>query len=112
MYRYRIILTLLIGAVMVTAGYCQEKPENHLIKNITGTVMSTDSVGNSISIRTDDQQEMAFSVPDKPVISQDTRNIGLMDIGKSDSVTIKYYVSSSSKNIIVSIIDNESIVNE
>jgi len=112
MYKYKFIFTILLSAMMVAAAYCQEKTENHLIKNITGTVISTDSVGNTISIRTGSQQEMAFSVPDKAVITQETHNIGLMDIGKSESVTIQYYVSSSSKNIIVSIVDNESVINE
>lgn len=97
---------------MVSVAYAQEKPENHLIKTIKGTVMSTDSVGNTISIRTDGQQEMAFSVPDKAIITQETHNIGLMDIGKSDSVTIQYYALFPTKNILVSIVDNDSVVNE
>jgi hypothetical protein len=55
---------------------------------------------------------MAFSVPDKAIITQETRNIGLMDIGEASAVTIQYYVLSSSKNIVVSLIDNEPVVNE
>ena len=112
MFKYKIILTLFISAGMITVAYCQEKAGNHLIKNITGTVISTDSVGNNISIRTNSQQEMAFSLPDKAIITQETHNIGLMDIGKSDSVTIQYYVSSSLKNNVVNIVDNEPVVNE
>lgn len=111
MYKNRIINFLIMSMFVVSTAYCQEKPENHLIRNITGTVVSTDTVGNIISIRTEDQRQMAFSVPDKAIITQETHNIGLMDIGKSDSVKIQYYLSSS-KYFVVSIVDNESVVNE
>ena len=112
MSKYKVIVSLLMSLNMVSGAYCQEKPENHLIKSIAGTVISTDAVGNIISIRTEDQKQMAFLVPDKVIISQDTHNIGLMDIRKSDAVAIHYYVSSSLKNVIVDIVDNESVVNE
>jgi len=97
---------------MITAAYCQEKPENHLVKNVSGTLTSMDAVGNVFSIRTGDQRQMAFFVPDKAIITQDTHNIGLMDIGEASAVTIQYYVSPAAKNTIVSIVDNESVVNE
>ena len=112
MSKDKVIVSLLMSLLMVPVVYCQEKPENHLIKSIAGTVISLDAVGNIISIRTEKQRQMAFSVPDKAMITQDTHNIGLMDIGKSDSVAIHYYVSSTSKNIIVDMVDNESVVNE
>jgi len=112
MYEYKIIFSLVMSVLMVSMAYCQEKPENHPIKTIKGTVMSTDFVGNTISIQTDGQQQMAFVVPDKAVITQQTRNIGLMDIGRSDSVTIQYYVLPPSKSTIVSIVDNDAVVNE
>ena len=112
MFKNKVIVFLLMGLLMVSTAYCQEKPENQPLTSITGTVISTDAVGNTISIRTEDQKQMAFSVPDKAIIRQDTHNIGLMDIGKSDSVNIQYYVSPLARNIIVNIVDNESIVNE
>jgi hypothetical protein len=111
MYKYKIIFSLLISMSMTLAAYGQEKPEIHPVSTITGTVLSTDAVGNIISIRTDDQRQMAFVVPNKAIITQETHSIGLMDIGKSDSVTIQY-LASSSKNTVVNIVDNESVVNE
>lgn len=97
---------------MLSTAMAQQSPKNYRILNVTGTVMGTDSVGNIISIRTDDQKQMVFSVPEKAIITQQTHTIGLMDIGKSDSVTIQYFVLPPAKNAVVSIIDNESIVNE
>lgn len=55
---------------------------------------------------------MVFSVPDKAIITQETHNIGLMDIGASSDVTIQYFVSPNFKNTVISIVDNESVVNE
>jgi len=111
MYKYKIIFSLIIGALMVTSAGAQETTENHLIKSIAGTVISTDTVGSIISIKTDDQKQMDFFVIEKSIITQETHPIGLMDIGKSDSVNIQYYLSSS-KYFAVSIVDNESVVNE
>jgi len=110
-YKSKIFLTLLTSALMITTAYCQGKPEGHIIKTITGTVINNDAVGNIITIRTQGQQQMAFSVPDKAIITHQTKNIGLMDIRAADPVTIRYYVSSS-KNIVVSIADNNSVHNE
>jgi len=112
MKMHRIMMTLVISTVMLSAGYGQEKPGNMPIENITGTVMGTDSVGNIISIRTDDQKQMVFSVPDKAVITQDTQKIGLMDIQESSAVTIQYFVSPSFKNTVISIVDNDAVINE
>jgi hypothetical protein len=112
MYKHKVIPYLLMSMFIVSTAYCQEESESRLIKSINGAVVSTDAVGNIISIRKEDQQPMAFFVPDKAIITQQTHKIGLMDIGKSDSVTIQYYVSSSVKNIVVSIVDNDSVVNE
>lgn len=112
MHKIRAIITLLMSMFMVTAAYCQQKPEDHLVKDITGSVISTDAVGNIITIRTSDQKQMAFVVPDKAVITQETHTIGLMDIGKSDSVNIQYYFGAYSKNFVVSIVDTETVVNE
>jgi len=111
MFKNKVVICLFMGISMVSAAWAQEKPE-HLIKSITGTVTSTDAVGNIISIRTEDRQQMSFVVPDKANITQQTKTIGLMDIGKSDSVNIQYYQGLSSKYFVVSIIDNESVVNE
>jgi hypothetical protein len=111
MYKYKIILALFMTVLISTAAYSQLNLENHPIKNISGKVISTDSVGNIISILTGDQKQMEFFVPDKASITQETHNIGLMDIGKSDSVNIQYYLASS-KCFVVSIVDNESVVNE
>ena len=112
MNKIKIILLLIVTVGTLTRAYSQEKLDNHQIKSITGTVSGSDAVGNIISIKTADQKEMAFIVPDKAIISQETHNIGLMDIVKSDSVSIQYFVSSSAKNIVVNIVDNESVVNE
>ena len=112
MFKNKAINSLLMLMFMVPAAYGQEKQGDHLIKNVAGTVTSTDAVGNIISIRTNDQKQMAFFVPDKAIITQETHNIGLMDIGKSDSVNIQYYPGPLSKNFVVSIVDNESVVNE
>ena len=101
-----------MGLLLVSRAYSREKPENHVIKSTAGTVMSIDTVGNVLSIRTEDQHQMAFFVPENAMIIQQTHTIGLMDIGKSNSVSIHYYVSSLSKNVIVDIVDNESVVNE
>lgn len=49
---YNIFQILILGLMVVSAASAQEKPENHVIRNITGTVIGTDSVGNIISIRT------------------------------------------------------------
>jgi hypothetical protein len=107
-----IINSLIFFLLISTTAYCQEKPDNHIIRYITGTVINTDSVGNIISIKTEDQKEMAFSVPEKALITQETHNIGLMDIGESSAVSIQYYVSPLAKNVIISLVDNESVVNE
>jgi len=112
MYKCKIILILIMSMLILSGAYGQEALDNHLIKNVTGTVMSIDSVGNIISIRTADQKIMAFAVPEKTVITQDTHSIGLMDIGQSSSVTIQYFISPSVKNVVISIVDNESVVNE
>ena len=112
MNKYSVILSLLLTVAMVTAANGQVSSSDHLIKKATGTVLNTDAVGNIISIRTDAQVQMSFTVPDKALITQETHNIGLMDIGEASLVTIQYYVSSSLKNIVVSIVDNESVVNE
>ena len=102
----------LFCALMITGAYAQEKQDSHVMKNITGTVLATDSVGNTITIQTPDLKSMAFFVPDKAIITQETHNIGLMDIGKSDAVTIQYFISLPSKSTVISIVDNESVVNE
>ena len=113
MYKFVIFPILLITALMFTHAYSQESSDTHLIKNTSGTVLSTDSAGNTISIRTKDDQQLAFIVPDKAVITQQAHSIGLMDIGKSDSVNIQYYLSvPSNKNFVISIVDNESVINE
>jgi len=112
MYRAKAIFSLLMSTLIVSVVYAQEKTENHMMKYVSGTVIGTDAVGDIISIRTDNQKQMAFFVTDKASITQEAHNIGLMDIGKSDSVKIRYYLESTSKYIAVSIVDNESVVNE
>jgi len=112
MNNIKLNLTLVMSVLIMTSSQAQEKPDNHLLKNITGTVIGLDAVGNTISVRSQDQQKMSFTVTDKAVISQEAHPIGLMDIGKADTVTIQYYVTSPLKYFVVSIIDNESVVNE
>ena len=108
----KLILTLMMSSLIVASSNAQEKPENHLLKNISGTVIGLDAVGNTISVRSQDQQKMSFPVTDKAVITQEAHPIGLMDIGKADTVTIQYYVITPLKYFVVSIVDNESVVNE
>jgi hypothetical protein len=102
----KIVFLLLLTAFVVTPAYCQGKSENHQIETISGKVGNVDSVGNIITIQ-GDQEQMAFVVPDKVSITEETREIGLMDIAVSDPVTIQYYVSSHMKNTVVSIADNK-----
>jgi len=111
-HRYKFIFSLLLGSTMLTAAYAQENSVNHLLKTVKGAVVSADSVGNTITIQKADQQQMTFLVPEKAIITQESQNIGLTDIGASSFVTIQYFVSPSLKNIVVSIVDNESVVNE
>ena len=108
----KILLTLFMSTLLAIAAFGQGNQGNPLVETIKGTVLNTDSVGNTISIRTNAQKSIVFYVPDKASIMQETRSIGLMDIGKSDSVTIQYVTLSPLKNTIVSMVDNESIVNE
>lgn len=109
MSKFRIILPLLVTALMVTAGYCQEKLENHQTKTISGTVTETDYVGSTINVQTDEGQ-MAFFVPGDAKVVRETHDIGLMDIKQGRPVTIQYYTSSPGKNVVVSIVDNKPVV--
>jgi len=106
------ISAVIMNFFMVSSAIAQEKPVNDLIKNISGTVTGSDSVGNIISIRTQDQKQMVFSVPDKAIITQETHNIGLMDIRDASAVTIQYFITPSFQNTVVSIVDNSRMVNE
>lgn len=109
MFKFKIILFILITVFIVPSAYCQEKSENHVIKTIAGTVINVDAAGNIITIRTEDQQQMAFFVSEKVTITQQTHTIGLMDIEQSNPVIIQYYVSTSGKMTVVSIVDNKVI---
>jgi len=108
MYKYKIILSLLMSAFIVTAGYCQKDLENHRTNTISGTVTEADFVGSTISVRTD-QGQRVFSVPNGVTIVRDTHDIALMDIKEGHPVTIQYYTSSPGKDTVVSIVDNERI---
>jgi hypothetical protein len=116
MFRYKIVLPLLLTTLFVIPAYCQIKSESHQIKIISGTVIDMDAVGNVITIQADPSQtnqmqtyqaQMAFYVPDKVTITHETHDVGLLDIRKSDPVTIQYYVSSPGKYVVVSIVDNK-----
>jgi hypothetical protein len=112
MYKYKVILFLLMTTMTVTAAYSQTNSGNHQTATVSGTVTKIDFVGNTISILTDDNHPMSFSVPGKAIILQDTQDIGLMDVKISHPVTIKYDVSSSGKQIVDSIIDNKPAAHE
>ena len=112
MHKYTVMLPLIMAALMVTAAYGQENTRNYQAKLISGIVSKIDFVGNTISILTDAQHQMSFFVPGNAIITRDTHDIGLMDIKEGHPVTIQYDVSSPGKNIVDSIIDNESAVHE
>ncbi len=112
MRKYRIILSLLMSALMVTAAYCQEKPQSKKTNTVSGTVTQTEFVGNTITILTADQQQMVFSVPGNAIITRGTNDIGLMDIKAGHPVTIQYEVSSPGKDIAVSIVDNKPVAHD
>ena len=94
---------LLLTVFVMTSLDAQGKSENH---QISGTVVNVDAVGNIITIQTGNQKKMAFAVPDKVSITQETHDIGLMDIRIADPVAIQYSISQG-KYIIVSIVDNK-----
>lgn len=106
MDKYKIILSFLLTASMVTAAYSQENPGNYQTRTISGTVADIDFVGNTISILTKDQHQMSFLVPGNAVITRDTHDIGLMDIKQGHPVTIQYDISSPGKDMVYSIVDN------
>lgn len=93
---------------MVTAGYCQKDLESHQTNTVSGTVTETDYVGSTVNIKTDNGP-MAFYVPTGVNIVLETRDITLTDIKQGDPVTIQYYTSSLSKNVVLSIVDNKPI---
>jgi len=93
---------------MVTVAFSQQNPGSpKTIKTISGVVTKIDFVGNTISILSDDQHQMSFSVPENAIITQDTQDIGLMDIKESNPVTIQYDIASPGMDVVESIIDNK-----
>jgi hypothetical protein len=112
MSKYKFIFTLLITVLMVSAAYGQGNPKKNQTKIISGTVADMDSVGNTISILTDDQHRMSFFVPGNASITRDTHDIGLMDIKQGHPVTIQYDILSSGKDIVDSIVDNNPVAQE
>jgi hypothetical protein len=112
MFKHKSILFLLLTIFIVAPAYCQGISENHLRKIINGTVINVDAVGNVITIRTEDQKQMAFLVSDKASVTKETHDVGLMDIRKTDPVTMQYYTSSPGKNTVTSIIDNGTVASE
>jgi hypothetical protein len=113
MFKYRIILSLLLTAGTLSPAYCQVQAGNHQIKIVRGTATDIDAVGNVITIQPDPMQmgqtQMALYVPDKATITHETHDVGLLDIRKSDPVTIQYYVSSPGKYTVLSIVDNKPV---
>jgi len=112
MNKYKWIYFFIYISLIIPAAYCQEKKEYHLIKSIAGTVINVDNIGNIITIRTENQQQMSFSVVDNASITQETRNIGLMDIEQADPVIMQYYVLSTGKLTAVNIMDNKAIASQ
>lgn len=112
MRKYKIIFSLIMSALIVTAGYCQGNLGNNQTITVSGTVTQTDFVGNTITILTADQQQMVFSVPGNVTITRGTNDIGLMDIKAGHSVTIQYQVSSPGKDIAVNIVDNKPVAHD
>jgi len=103
----KIMVLSLLAAGVSASAWAQASIDNHQVKSINGTVVNVDSVGNVITIKTADQQQMAFAVPETASIMQQTHAIGLMDIRATDPVTIQY-ISSSGKYTVVSLVDNKS----
>jgi hypothetical protein len=112
MYKYTVLFFLLMSAFMVTAVYSQVSSGMIQTRTVSGTVDKIDFAGSTISIQTDDQHEISFSVPANAIITRDTRDIGLMDLAGGHPVTIQYDISSPGKNIAESIVDHKSASHE
>ena len=114
MYRNVIIFVCMTISAIATTVYSQENTEhsqtnseNNQSNTITGTVTKNDFAGDTISIITDDQRQMSFSVPSNSIITRDTKNVALMDIKNGHPVTIQYEVTSPGMNVVESINDNK-----
>ena len=112
MRKYKIIFSLILSALMVTAAYCQGNLGNNQTITVYGTVTQTDFVSNTITILTADQQQMVFSVPGNAIITRGTNDIGLMDIKAGHPVTVQYTILSPGKDIVVSVVDNKPVTHE
>lgn len=103
-----IVFILLASAFTASIAYCQKKVENRQTIALYGTVTKVDAVGNIIEVKTNEGQQMAFSVPDDVSITEGTEKIGLMDIEQGDSVAIQYYSPSPGEFVAVSITYNKN----
>ena len=109
MNKTRIIFSCLMFVLTTSAAYGQVNLVNNQTKTVSGTVTNMDYAGSTISIQTEDQHKLSFSVPGNAIIVQDSHDIGLMDIKGGHPVTIQYDVSSPGKNMVESIVDNQTI---
>jgi len=108
MFKGKVIIFVLSALVFTgSLAYCQEKSGSRQAITIAGVVAKVDAVGNLIEVKLNDGQ-MAFSVPDDAAITEGTKKIGLMDIERSDPVTIQYYSPSPGKSVVISITDNKN----
>lgn len=110
MFRNKIfLLALLAVAFFSISAYCQENAANRQITAISGTITKVDFVGGFIVVDTGSGQ-LELSVPDDAVMVGGTEKLGLVDLQESDPVTVQYYNSSSDQHIVVSIVDNNALL--
>ena len=112
MSTYKIMVPFFVAVFMMTSAYGQQVISKPVMKTVSGVVTKTDFVGNTISIQTDDLHQMSFFVPGNVIITQNEQDIGLMDIKQNHPVIIQYDIASPGKNIVTSIVDNNSSTQE
>jgi preprotein translocase subunit YajC len=104
-----IVFALSAIACMATAAYCQERVENRQILTISGRLAKVDFVGSTIVVKKDNEQ-ITLSVQDDAIITEGTEKLGLEDLEENDPVTIQYYSPYPGQYDVVSIVDNNIIV--
>ena len=107
----RCCFVLLTAFIAAANAYGQSKPGNSQVNTISGTVVQSDFVGDTITVLTNMNQQMTFSVPGNAIIVREAKDIELMDIKVGSPVIVKYDISSPGKDIAVSIIDNKPVSN-
>lgn len=108
MLKYKAIAFILLTAVFISAkAYCDEGINNKQIITVNGTVTKIDSEGSAISVQTD-KWVMDFHIPVDAELLRGTHHMASIEIEQGDPVTIRYFISSSGKNDIISLVDHKS----